>query len=159
MWLMRFKKSSIKSYCPCTVIGYSIFSTSSGLVAILGYPRELLEEEAGHIIEFAELEDFVDVPIKNYSSGMITRLGFAIATVTIPDILIVDEILSVGDFKFQNKCEERIQEMRDRGTTLLLVSHSTEQVKRICNRAVLLRKGNMLLEDDVNTVCNIYTKM
>lgn len=127
--------------------------------AILGYPREMLEENVGKIIEFAELEDFVDVPVKNFSSGMVTRLGFSIATIYQPDILIVDEILSVGDFKFQNKCEERIQEMLDKGTTLLLVSHSTEQVRRVCDRAVLLYKGNMLLEGGVDEVCNLYSEL
>ena len=127
--------------------------------AILGYPREMLEENVGKIIEFAELENFIDVPVKNFSSGMVTRLGFSIATVYQPDILIVDEILAVGDFKFQNKCEERIQEMLSKGTTLLLVSHSTEQVKRICDRAVLLYKGNKLIEGQVDDVCNLYSSL
>lgn len=127
--------------------------------AILGYPREMLEENVHNIIEFAELEDFIDVPVKNFSSGMVTRLGFSIATIYQPDILIVDEILSVGDFKFQNKCEERIQEMLGKGTTLLLVSHSTEQVRRVCDKAVLLYKGNMLLEGNVDEVCDLYTRL
>jgi len=90
---------------------------------------------------------------------MVTRLGFSIATVYQPDILIVDEILSVGDFKFQNKCEERIQEMLEKGTTLLLVSHSTEQVRRVCDKAVLLYNGNMLLNGNVDEVCNLYTTL
>ena len=119
----------------------------------------MLEENVGKIIEFAELENFIDVPVKNFSSGMVTRLGFSIATVYQPDILIVDEILAVGDFKFQNKCEERIQEMLSKGTTLLLVSHSTEQVKRICDRAVLLYKGNKLIEGQVDDVCNLYSSL
>ncbi|WP_075721205.1 ABC transporter ATP-binding protein [Roseburia sp. 499] len=127
--------------------------------AILGYPREMLEENVHNIIEFAELEDFIDVPVKNFSSGMVTRLGFSIATIYQPDILIVDEILSVGDFKFQNKCEERIQEMLGKGTTLLLVSHSTEQVRRVCDKAVLLYKGNMLIEGNVDEVCDLYTRL
>lgn len=127
--------------------------------AILGYPEDFLKEKVDDIMEFAELQDFVDVPIKNFSSGMITRLGFAIATVVTPDVLIVDEILSVGDFRFQNKCEQRIAEMRAQGTTLLLVSHSMEQVKRICDRAILMYKGNMLIQSDVDTVCDLYMRM
>lgn len=127
--------------------------------AILGYPKEMLEENVGEIIEFAELENFIDVPIKNYSSGMVTRLGFSIATIYQPDILIVDEILSVGDFRFQAKCEERINKMLDAGTTLLLVSHSTDQVKRICNRAVLLSHGNKLIDGCVEDVCDLYTDL
>ena len=127
--------------------------------AILGYPEDFLKEKVDDIMEFAELQDFVDVPIKNFSSGMVTRLGFSIATVVTPDVLIVDEILSVGDFRFQNKCEQRIAEMREKGTTLLLVSHSMEQVKRICDRAILMYKGNMLIQSDVDTVCDLYMRM
>ena len=108
--------------------------------AILGYPQEMLKERFDEIIDFAELKDFVDVPVKNFSSGMTTRLGFSIATIYTPDILIVDEILAVGDFAFQKKCEKRIGDMLNSGTTLLLVSHSTEQVRRICDRAVLINK-------------------
>lgn len=124
--------------------------------AILGYPQEMLKEKLGEIIEFAELEDFVDVPVKNFSSGMTTRLGFSIATIYTPDILIVDEILAVGDFAFQKKCEDRIDKMLKNGTTLLLVSHSADQVRRICDRAVLINRGKMLIQDDVNTVCDLY---
>ncbi len=127
--------------------------------AILGYPKDMLEENLDEIISFAELEKFQDVPIKNYSSGMVTRLGFSIATIYKPDILIVDEILSVGDFRFQAKCEERIQKMREQGTTLLLVSHSTEQVKRVCDRAILLSNGNKILDGDTEEVCNLYLDM
>ncbi len=127
--------------------------------AILGYPQEMLKEKFDEIIDFAELRDFVDVPVKNFSSGMITRLGFSIATIYTPDILIVDEILAVGDFEFQQKCEQRIGKMLENGTTLLLVSHSTEQVRRICNRAVLINKGKMLLESDVDTVCDLYLNL
>lgn len=127
--------------------------------AILGYSQEMLKERFDDIIEFAELEDFVDVPVKNFSSGMITRLGFSIATIYTPDILIVDEILAVGDFAFQQKCEQRIGKMLESGTTLLLVSHSTDQVRRICDRAVLINKGKMMIEDDVDTVCDLYTHL
>lgn len=124
--------------------------------AILGYPQEMLKERMHDIIEFAELKDFIDVPVKNFSSGMTTRLGFSIATIYTPDILIVDEILAVGDYAFQQKCEKRIDTMLSNGTTLLLVSHSTEQVRRICDRAVLINKGKMLIQDDVDTVCDLY---
>lgn len=124
--------------------------------AILGYSKEMLRDNVSNILEFAELEDFSDVPIKNYSSGMVTRLGFSIATICKPDILIVDEILAVGDFKFQKKCEDRIEKMLSDGTTLLLVSHNVEQVKRICDRAILLSKGNKLIDGDVYDVCDVY---
>ena len=90
---------------------------------------------------------------------MVTRLGFSIATIYKPDILIVDEILAVGDFRFQAKCEERISSMLEGGTTLLLVSHSTEQVRRICDKAVLINHGNMLLHGDVDEVCDLYTRL
>lgn len=127
--------------------------------AILGYSKEMLKENVGKIIEFSELYDFIDVPIKNFSSGMFARLGFAIATIEIPDILIVDEILSVGDYQFQQKCQKRIQEMLESGTTLLFVSHSMDQVADICNRAILLNKGNLIMDDSVQNVRNTYNKI
>ena len=124
--------------------------------ALLGYPRKYLVEKFDDIIEFAELEDFVDVPIKNYSSGMFARLGFSIATIRKPDILIIDEILSVGDYRFQKKCEERIGKLMEGDTTVLFVSHDIEQVKRICNRAVVLKNGNLLFDGKVEDACQIY---
>lgn len=127
--------------------------------AILGYPREMLEENMEKIIEFSELGDFMDVPIKNFSSGMFARLGFAVATIYTPDILIVDEILSVGDWQFQEKCQRRIHEMLEQGTTLLFVSHSMEQVKSICNRAILINHGEMLMDDSVDKVWERYNKL
>lgn len=127
--------------------------------AILGYPRELLEESMPKIIEFSELADFMDVPIKNFSSGMLARLGFAVATIYTPDILIVDEILSVGDWQFQAKCHRRIAEMLEQGTTLLFVSHSMEQVKEVCQRAILLSHGEMLMDDVVDKVCDRYNQI
>lgn len=127
--------------------------------AILGYPREMLEENMEKIIEFSELRDFMDVPIKNFSSGMFARLGFAVATIYTPDILIVDEILSVGDWQFQEKCQRRIHEMLEQGTTLLFVSHSMEQVKSICNRAILINHGEMLMDDSVDKVWEHYNKL
>ena len=122
--------------------------------AILGYPKEMLEENMQKIIDFSELKDFMDVPIKNFSSGMFARLGFAVATIYTPDILIVDEILSVGDWQFQAKCHKRIQEMLEQGTTLLFVSHSMDQVKEVCNRAILLEHGHMIMDDKVEKVCD-----
>ena len=119
--------------------------------AILGYPKEMLEENMQKIIDFSELKDFMDVPIKNFSSGMFARLGFAVAT-----ILIVDEILSVGDWQFQAKCHKRIQEMLEQGTTLLFVSHSMDQVKEVCNRAILLEHGHMIMDDKVEKVCDRF---
>ena len=108
--------------------------------ALLGYNRARMEEQYPDIVEFSELAEFMDVPVKNFSSGMVSRLAFAIATIGTPDILIVDEVLSVGDFHFQEKCEARIQNMRDHGTTILFVSHSLEQVKKICNKMAWLEK-------------------
>ena len=124
--------------------------------AILGYPREMLDENMEKIIEFSELRDFMDVPIKNFSSGMFARLGFAVATIYTPDILIVDEILSVGDWQFQEKCHRRIQEMLEQGTTLLFVSHSMDQVRQVCNRAILLEHVHMIMDDDVEKVCSYF---
>lgn len=111
--------------------------------AILGHSRKEMMEYYEDIVEFSELEDFMDVPVKNFSSGMLSRLAFAIATIGKPDILIVDEVLAVGDFRFQQKCEERIQKMIGKDTTVLFVSHSIEQVKLICKKAVWLEKGQV----------------
>ena len=124
--------------------------------AILGYPKEMLEENMQKIIDFSELKDFMDVPIKNFSSGMFARLGFAVATIYTLDILIVDEILSVCDWQFQAKCHKRIQEMLEQGTTLLFVSHSMDQVKEVCNRAILLEHGHMIMDDKVEKVCDRF---
>lgn len=127
--------------------------------AILGYPREMLEENMQNIIDFSELGMFMDVPIKNFSSGMFARLGFAVATVYTPDILIVDEILSVGDWQFQCKCHKKIHEMLEKGTTLLLVSHSMQQVQEICNRAILLDHGHMIMDDLPDLVAEKYNEI
>ena len=108
------------------------------------------------IIEFSELRDFIDVPVKNFSSGMVSRLAFAIATIGTPDILICDEVLSVGDFRFQEKCQKRIQEMLDKGTTLLFVSHSIDQVEELCNKVVWLEKGNVRMFGDCKEIAEIY---
>lgn len=124
--------------------------------AVLGYDKEFMKQHFDEIVEFAELKDFLDMPIKNYSSGMAARLGFAIATIVRPDILICDEVLSVGDFAFQQKCEQRMNEMRKEGTTLLYVSHSIDSVKSVCNHALWLDKGVVRMVGDVETVANAY---
>ena len=111
--------------------------------ALMGRSHEEMESYYDGIVEFSELKDFIDVPVKNFSSGMIARLAFAIATIGTPDILICDEVLSVGDFRFQEKCHKRIGEMLEKGTTLLFVSHSIEQVEGLCNKAVWLEHGNV----------------
>ena len=107
-------------------------------------------------MDFAELRDFMDVPVKNFSSGMISRLAFAIATIGTPDILIVDEVLSVGDYRFKQKCQNRIQQMREGGTTILFVSHSISQVLEVCNKVVWLEKGHLKMQGDAEEICKIY---
>lgn len=124
--------------------------------AVLGYDRKYIDQRFERIIDFAELHDFVDVPLKNYSSGMVARLGFAIATDVEADILIVDEVLSVGDFRFQEKCKERINALLSKGTTLLFVSHSAELVMQLCNKAVWLNKGRIQQIGDSMEVCKMY---
>ena len=124
--------------------------------SVLGYSKQMMEEKFDEILEFSELQPFVDVAVKNYSSGMVARLAFAIATITKPDILIVDEILAVGDFLFQQKCEKRIREMMDRGTTVIIVSHTIEQIERLCKHVLWLEHGNMKMLGDTKTVCDAY---
>lgn len=123
---------------------------------VLGYSKEFLKEKYDEIVEFSELGEFIHVPVKNYSSGMRSRLGFAIATVVEPDVLILDEVLAVGDAKFKKKCEKRIQSLFDKGVTVLFVSHSLPQVKRICNKAILLEKGKIIAQGDIDKVAAIY---
>lgn len=125
--------------------------------ALLGYSRREMEKHYNNIVEFSELHDFMNVPVKNFSSGMISRLGFAIATIGTPDILIVDEVLSVGDFHFQEKCQNRIKNMLDKGTTLLFVSHSISQVESLCNKIVWLEKGNVKMFGDAKEIAEIYS--
>ena len=124
--------------------------------AVLGHGRKFMEAHFQSIVDFAELWDFVDVPVKNFSSGMVARLGFAIATEVSADVLVVDEILAVGDFRFQQKCKERISQMMENGTTLLFVSHNEDQVKGLCKRAVWLRHGKLMADGTVEEVCNLY---
>lgn len=126
--------------------------------SVLGYNEKFLKEKFDEIVDFSEIGNFLDVPIKNFSSGMSARLGFAIATVVKPDILICDEVLAVGDFKFQEKCEKRMNELLSGGTTLLFVSHDTEQVKRMCKKAVWIDHGEMKMIGNAEEVCNAYSK-
>ena len=126
--------------------------------ALLGYTRKEMEQYYDDIVSFSELHDFMNVPVKNFSSGMVSRLAFAIATIGIPDILIVDEVLSVGDFHFQEKCEKRIKAMLDHGTTLLFVSHSIEQVMKLCNKVVWLDHGVVKRFGDARTIGEEYSR-
>lgn len=124
--------------------------------AILGYNREDMNKYYDKIIEFAELKEFEDVAIKNFSSGMIARLGFAIATCHTPDILIIDEILSVGDYEFQKKCHKKMKELTDKGTTVLFVSHSTEDIINMCDKVIWLERGNFMLEGESQHIVEKY---
>lgn len=125
--------------------------------ALLGYTKEFIDSHLDEIIDFAELHDFMDMPLKNYSSGMVARIAFAIATVTEPDLLIVDETLSVGDVFFQDKCERRIQSFIDSGNvTVLFVSHSIDQVRRLCTSAAWIERGDLRMVGPVDEVCSAY---
>lgn len=127
--------------------------------ATMGYSRKFIEQKYDEIVEFSELGDFIDVPVKNYSSGMRARLGFAIATAVEPEILILDEVLSVGDAKFRQKSEAKIRSMFDKGITVLFVSHSTQQVLNICNKAIILEKGKLIAQGDAKEICDKYNQM
>lgn len=126
--------------------------------AMLGYSKEFLREKYDEIVEFSELGEFINVPVKNYSSGMKARLGFSIATVVEPDILILDEVLSVGDAKFKKKSEKRIKDMFSKGVTVLFVSHSLKQVQSLCNRAILLEKGQLIADGSIDDVSELYSE-
>ena len=127
--------------------------------AMLGYTKKFIDSKYDEIVEFSELQKFMDVPVKNYSSGMKSRLGFSIATVVEPKILILDEVLSVGDAKFRKKSEKKIMSMFDSGVTVLFVSHSLEQVQRLCNKAMILDKGKLIAYGDIDPISEQYSKM
>lgn len=127
--------------------------------AVMGMDRAFMNQHFDEIVEFSELQEFVDVPVKNYSSGMISRLGFAIATVVRADILVVDEILAVGDFKFQEKCKAKMRELLEGGTTLLFVSHNGDQVKELCSRAIWLNHGVVMEDGPADVVYDKYAAM
>lgn len=126
--------------------------------AILGYTRKEMEEKYDEIVKFAELEEFMEVPIKNYSSGMTARLGFAIAVNSKPDIVIVDEVLAVGDAKFSAKCRDKMKELQKSGVTFVIVSHSKSAVQMLCERAILIRDRKIALDGDIDTVYAEYAK-
>lgn len=126
--------------------------------AILGYSKEFLEEKFDEIVEFSELKDFLDVPVKNFSSGMVAKLAFSISTIVDPEVLIVDEILAVGDIKFQEKSKNKMMSMIEGGTTVLYVSHSTESIKQLCNKVIWLDHGKIVKIGEANEVCDEYYK-
>lgn len=126
--------------------------------AILGYNRSVMREHYDEIVEFSGLHDFMDTPLKNFSSGMLARLAFSVMTFGTPDLLIVDEVLAVGDFLFKAKCRERITELREKGTAVLLVSHSVEEVQEICSRAVWLEKGVVQMDGPCKEVTEAYIR-
>ena len=127
--------------------------------AMLGYSKSFLDEKYDEIVEFAELGEFINVPVKNYSSGMKARLGFSIATIVEPDILILDEVLSVGDAKFRKKSEKKIMDMFQKGITVLFVSHNEVQIKNICTKAILLEHVKMTAGGTVDEVLPLYKKL
>lgn len=123
---------------------------------IMGYSEKEMKQKANKIIEFADIGDFIEQPVKIYSSGMFARLAFAVAINVDPDILIIDEVLAVGDIKFQMKCIGKLKELKDEGTTILFVSHATEQVKRFCNRAIWLKDGKIETAGEASKVVDMY---
>ncbi len=127
--------------------------------ATMGYSRKFIDKKFDEIVEFSELKNFMNVPVKNYSSGMRARLGFAIASAVEPDILILDEVLSVGDAKFRKKSEKKIMSMFDKGVTVLFVSHSVDQVLKICNKAIILDHGSIIASGEANEICDKYNEM
>lgn len=124
--------------------------------AILGYSKEIIDEKFDEIVEFSELKDFLNVPVKNFSSGMVAKLAFSISTIVEPEILIVDEILSVGDIKFQEKSKNKMMSMINGGTTVLYVSHSLQSIKELCTKVIWLEKGEIVKCGDTNKICDEY---
>ena len=124
--------------------------------AVLGYTKEFIEKKFNEIIEFSELREFLDVPVKNFSSGMIARLAFSIATIVEPEVLIVDEILSIGDIAFQAKSEEKMKNLINGGTTVLFVSHSMDQIKSLCDRVIWLEQGKVVKIGKAEDVCREF---
>lgn len=126
--------------------------------SVLGFSKRFLKEKFDDIVDFSEMHEFLDTPMKNYSSGMVARIAFSIATMTNPDILILDEVLGVGDFKFMEKCEHRIGEIMNSGATVIIVSHSIDQIKRLCKHAILLERGVVKAIGNTEDVCKIYER-
>lgn len=158
------KVTKYGSVAPLIELGAGFNGELSGIENIylngllLGYSKKFISEHIQEIIDFADIGEFIYSPVNNYSSGMKARLGFAIATVVQPDILIVDEVLSVGDFKFREKCEKRIEEMIKNGTTVLIVSHSNSLIEKICTKVVWLEKGRIKKIGETKHICKIYQK-
>lgn len=158
------KVSKYGTVAPLIELGAGFNGELSGIENIylngllLGYSKKFIHEKIEAIIDFADIGEFIYNPVNNYSSGMKARLGFAIATAVNPDILIVDEVLSVGDFKFREKCEKRIQEMIDGGTTVLIVSHSNGLIEKLCSRVVWLEKGKVKGIGEAKEILNKYIK-
>lgn len=164
--VMKPTKGNVKVYgniCPMIELGagFDMDLTARENIylngAVMGYSKKFIDDKFNEIVEFSELRDFLDVPVKNFSSGMVTRLAFSIATVVDPEILIVDEILSVGDIAFQAKSEAKMMEMIGGGTTVLFVSHSIEQIKKMCDRVVWIEHGEVQ-KIGGKKVCNDYVK-
>jgi len=165
--VMKPTKGTVEKYgniCPMIELGagFDMDLTARENIylngAILGYSKEFIEEKFDEIVEFSELRDFLDVPVRNFSSGMVTRLAFSVATIVDPEILIVDEILSVGDIAFQQKSETKMRSMIKGGTTVLFVSHSLEQIKSLCDRVVWLENGTVKKIGNPKEICEEYQK-
>lgn len=165
--VMKPTKGNVEAYgniCPMIELGagfdYDLTARENIYLngAVLGYSKEFIEKKFDEIVGFSELQDFLEVPVRNFSSGMIARLAFSIATIVDPEILIVDEILSVGDIAFQAKSEAKMKSMINGGTTVLFVSHSIEQIKNLCNRVVWLEHGKVRKIGPAKEVCEEYYK-
>ena len=163
--VLKPTKGSVKVHgviAPLLELGAGFDSNYSGKEniflygATMGYSRKYIESKYDEIVEFSELKDFIDVPVKNYSSGMRARLGFAIATAVEPEVLILDEVLSVGDAKFRAKSLAKVKSMFDNGVTVLFVSHNVDQILAICDSAILLQKGKIIASGTAEEVVKIY---
>ena len=166
--VMKPTKGTVEKYgniCPMIELGagFDMDLTARENIylngSILGYSKEFINEKFDEIVEFSELKDFLDVPVRNFSSGMVTRLAFSIATIVDPEILIVDEILSVGDIAFQQKSENKMRTMIQGGTTVLFVSHSLGQIKSLCDRVVWLEGGTVKKIGNPEEICDEYEKI
>lgn len=163
--VMKPTKGSVEKYgniCPMIELGagFDMDLTARENIylngAILGYSREFINQKFEEIVEFSELRDFLDVPVRNFSSGMVARLAFSVATIVDPEILIVDEILSVGDIAFQQKSENKMRSMIEGGTTVLFVSHSLAQIEKLCDRVVWLENGTVKKIGEPKQICEEY---
>lgn len=164
--VMKPTKGSINAYgniCPMIELGagFDMDLTARENIylngAVMGYSKELIDSKFNEIVEFSELQDFLDVPVKNFSSGMVARLAFSVATIVEPEILIVDEILSVGDIAFQAKSEAKMRSMIGGGTTVLFVSHSIDQIKKMCDKVIWVEHG-VVQKIGGKNVCDAYVK-